>query len=244
MLSIFRSDTNRASVSLTRPSFDLNRWEKENFPWTDLPHHQVQLPAFYLRPVDSSLIDPGVRQTILDLRYCTAVLRYYRPLAERLDEFYLRLIYVSRANTGHLVIEYIDGGHPTSLASDGATYLACIYWLRRDNRCESLGFASRWAGTRSTVYDAGPKILHELRSIDASEEFGSDSRYVCNDTSCIGSGNTACSRPFHICSHAEDSTSRWRLWILYIGALIERAPHSRFMKLGNSFQRALYLRQE
>ena len=52
LLSIFYNNMKRASVTLTRPSFDLDRWESENckMSWTDLLHPQSQLPVFNLRP--------------------------------------------------------------------------------------------------------------------------------------------------------------------------------------------------
>lgn len=238
LLSIFCSDTNRASLSLTRPSFDIDRWKEENCP------EPVQLPSFHLRPVDSSLTDPGIRRILLDLRHCMAAIQYYWPLDEQPLELYTRLIYMSRFQLGRLVDSHLDGdGRPSCLASAGATYLACVYWLRRANRWESLGIDSKLAKLGSTLYDSGPKILHELKIIAAREKFGLNPHYICIDSNCVGSSDSRCSGPVNvpISTHDQDSTSRWRLWILYIGALIERAPHSRLMRLGTSFQAAFIL---
>lgn len=88
------------------------------------------------------------------------------------------------------------------------------------------------------MYDSGPKILHELKVIAISEGLGPDLPAVCKDIDCVGLGDGACSRPIHIRLHVDSSTARRRLWLLYVGTLIERAPHSRLMMLGTSFQTA------
>jgi hypothetical protein len=217
-MAVMLQDSNRASMSLSRPSFDLDRWATDYLPGTifdDLG--TTEGPSLVPRPnhpLNSGIKSRELRlifQQSRDWLYALGML-FARPqlfnITNRIISFgSVRIMLLQ----GHLINHYLDATQmltSTRKLSDFSRLylqeralicLAGVCWLRRVGN-ESLGAGSKLARAGSHVYDASPIILRHLEKLLVA------SKHVA-----VSSGPDA--QP--------------RLWVLYIGAIAEQAPSSR-----------------
>jgi len=221
MHAVLYYDIQRASISLTRPSFDLEQWESAHLweTWDEILGAQQKLAYFkYPRPLDSSLKDIKLRTIFTKIRQQLEIawlIASYPVLAT--DFFIAHLSSRILVCEGGLVNHFLDAGEQcpkyssatpseTSASLQMSTSLAGLYWVRRAARHEGLGVASKLSKTG--LYNAGPVILQHLKYALVKRDQEEASGEIDVD---------------HSDSAGE---SRLRLWVLYIGVIAERASWS------------------
>jgi hypothetical protein len=213
------NDTQRASMSLSRPAFDYEIWIPEQFGpiWQSARSHLPPLQPTVANGVDPSIEDEKLR----------AIFVLFREL---LEWFVMITIDPSKANTltwpfltsrtttgqARLVDYYLDQMsivkslddvrchtpakvHASLAAQDSAwisacTALAALYWTRAISKNENIAVGRTSTGPVGTIYEAGPTILTKIRSaLTASDE------------------------------SLESKHNKARLWASYVGALADQS---------------------
>jgi hypothetical protein len=177
--AVLYNDMQRAAVSLTRPSFDLNRLALDSLSLrAKLDEITGSRQGFIYRRYPTSL-DPALRlanlrniftemRQLLEIAWMMAV---YPELAT--DTLIVYLSSWVLICEGRLINNIIDttagvtsdpweslGPQKGSLGHTEAC-LAALYWLRRVSRHEGCGV--QLSGTGTTVFNAGPIILRRLK---------------------------------------------------------------------------------
>ncbi|KAJ9614044.1 hypothetical protein H2200_002180 [Cladophialophora chaetospira] len=224
MQAVMYQDIQRASLSLSRPSFDLARWLTDYLPrtWQLEGGLMGTLPVL---KVDASTPSIALRSILIDIKEWIAVLGMYLAQPSFLNPFN-----ISHGSTRGLILEaelidlYLDtmdviGGAECvagnlSAYHNAAAALAALTWRRRVGNHENMGIGSKLSLTGTNVYNAGPLIAERLEDLlRASEEASRESRLNGSDT------------------------WRVRLWCFYVGAVVEQSipgidPSRRFHNRG------------
>lgn len=200
-------DIQRASVSLTRPAFDLNRWLTEFLPgtWLEEIGLNITLPPVAL---DLAIEDIHLRDVFEQTKQWLMVLGIVLAKPSLLNPFV-----ISNGSTRLLILEgqliniYIDtieelesttGSENLHLYHLACCCLAALTWLRRMGNHENMGIGSRLSLTGTNVYNAGPAVVVAMTSLLMRSE--------------VEAGNSV--DPFAL---------RIRLWSLYVGAIVEQS---------------------
>ncbi|KEF61347.1 uncharacterized protein A1O9_02913 [Exophiala aquamarina CBS 119918] len=200
-------DIQRASVSLTRPSFDLDRWLAEFLPgtWLEEIGLDITLPPVVL---DLAIEDIYLREVFDQTKQWLMVLGIVLSNPSLLNPFV-----ISNGSTRLLILEgqliniYLDTMEELeSVAGAGKLHLyhlaccclAALTWLRRMGNHENFGIGSRLSLTGTNVYNAGPIVVTTMSRLLMKSE-----------------------------AEAKESTDpfamRIRLWALYVGAIVEQS---------------------
>jgi hypothetical protein len=205
--AVMYQDIQRASVSLTRSSFDLSRWLTEFLPasWLEETNLNVTLPHM---TVDNSVSDEILRNILIESKEWLTILGLL--LAQPL---LLNPLNISNGSTRLLILEgklidlylaMLDAIQSTSymertlqLYHTAAGALAALTWLRRMGNHENMGIGSRLSLTGSNVYNAGPIIIEKMEILLRASE--GDAQMSSSDA------------------------WRMRLWCFYVGAVVEQS---------------------
>jgi len=200
-------DIQRASVSLTRPSFDLDRWLSEFLPgtWLEEIGLDIKLPPVVL---DLAIEDIYLREVFDQTKQWLMVLGILLSKPGLLNPFV-----ISNGSTRLLVLEgqliniYLDTLEELEFLSVSGNlhlyHLACcclaaLTWLRRMGNHENLGIGSRLSLTGTNVYNAGPIVVAAMWKLFMKSEGAAEET----------------TDPFAM---------RIRLWALYVGAIVEQS---------------------
>lgn len=209
------SDVQRASMTLTRPCFDVRGWVAKRIPntWEPLLEPDVWQRHHHVQPLDEGIEHPG-----LILQFCGI------RLVQELQGVMLRQPELAFTNAdicawlstraliceGTLLNHYVDfrdelarkemlpkqRGSRTLL--EACTTLAALLYVRSLSRTENLGIGSKLDMAGSQVYSARRRITTEMRSL------------IVEWRSTRG-------------SKAKPAEARLCLWMFYIGAMAELA---------------------
>lgn len=205
--SAMYQDIQRASVSLTRPSFDLDRWLAEFLPgtWLEEIGLDIKLPPV---PLDLAIEDIHLRDVFDQTKQWLMVLGIILSDTSLITPFV-----ISNGSTRLLILEgqliniYLDTVEELESAPVSGNlhlyHLACcclaaLTWLRRMGNHENMGIGSRLSLTGTNVYNAGPIVLTEMSKLLMKSETEAE-KSTC---------------PFAM---------RIRLWALYVGAIVEQS---------------------
>ena len=212
LMAILSQDVTRATLSLSRPSFDLDRWEVENLPGSILDDTYSNVPSLFPmeNELDSSLssqlsfIFVGIRKWLLAFgmvminpKIFTQELHLNGAMRLMILEGNLINNYLNAME--RLQIDYkvhLNHAVRIEMLEEACVSLAAIYWLRRVAH-ERLGAGSKLAQAGSNVYDTAPTTLNALE-VTYRDLLSCDS-------------NTKREIPAS------------RLWVLYVGAVAEQA---------------------
>lgn len=200
-------DIQRASVSLTRPSFDLDRWFAEFLPgtWLEEIGLDITLPPVVL---DLAIEDIYLREVFDQTKKWLMVLGIVLSNPSLLNPFV-----ISNGSTRLLILEgqliniYLDTMEELeSVPASGNLHLyhlaccclAALTWLRRMGNHENFGIGSRLSLTGTNVYNAGPVVVTAMSKLLMKTEAEAEET----------------SDPFAM---------RIRLWSLYVGAIVEQS---------------------
>ncbi len=208
--AVMYQDIQRASLSLTRPSFDLSRWLTDFLPGTWLQESGLTA-TLPIMTMDGSVPSVVLRSILMDVKEWLAVLGMLLAQPSYLNPFN-----ISTGSTRGLILEaelvdlYLDtmdviqeadcvAGNLSAYHSATAA-LAALTWRRRVGNHENMGIGSKLSLTGTNVYNAGPIIAQRMEGLlRASEEEASESIRKGSDT------------------------WRVRLWCSYIGAVVEQS---------------------
>jgi hypothetical protein len=232
--AVLYNDTQRASVSLARPSFDLNRLALDSLSLrakldeiTSSPSHFVY--RRYPNSLDSTLRQANLRNIFTEMRQLLEIAWMMAANAELATDNLI--VYLSTwvlICEGRLINHILDTtpavtsarwhsvGQQKSSSGHTEACLAALYWLRRVSRHEGCGV--QLAGTGTTVFNAGPIILRKLKHYLL--DHGTVTTSLSNTVEMLASRNEIL--PFYQSAGA----ARMRLWISYIAAIAERASGS------------------
>jgi hypothetical protein len=213
------NDTQRASMSLSRPAFDYETWIPQQFGpiWQSARSHLPPLQPTVVSGVDPSIEDEKLRAIFVlfrELLEWVVMITVDPSKANALTWTFL----TSRTTTGQarLVDYYLDQislvkslddvryHTPTkvhaSLAAQSSAWisvciaLAALYWTRAISKNENIAVGRTSTGAVGTIYEAGPAILAEIKSaLTASDET------------------------------LESKHDKSRLWVSYVGAMAEQS---------------------
>lgn len=213
LMAVLLQDITRATLSLSRPSFDLHRWTSEHLPGTILDDTDMQGPSCFpmekrldpLLSLRASFVFTGIRQWLLVLGMVIINPKIYTQ--KLLVNGAMRLLILE----GHLINHYLDAMEclqtdylvqTVSVAKivtleEACVSLAAVYWLRRVAH-ERMGAGSKLAQAGSNAHDTGPVTLKKL-------EFTYRELESCDP---------------------ERTFSTLHLWVLYVGSIAEQANKS------------------
>ena len=208
--AVMYQDIQRASLSLTRPSFDLSRWLHDFLPitWLEESGMTGTLPII---TVDASVPSVFLRSIIIDVKEWLAVLSMFLAQPQ-----YLTPYNISNGSTRGLLLEaelidlYLDtmdiienAGRVTDSLSAYHTAiaaLAALTWRRRVGNHENMGIGSKLSLTGTNVYNAGPIIIEKMESLSRTSE-----------------------EQFQASRRQRSDSWRIRLWCFYVGAIVEQS---------------------
>ena len=234
--SVLYQDMQRASISLTRPSFDLNRLALNSLSArAKLDEITGSREGFVYRryptPLDPALKLVNLRNVFTEMRQLLEIawmIAAYSQLGTDVLIVYLSSwVLICEGRLVNHIIDRTSGmtsdpweslGPQKDFTGHTEACLAALYWLRRLARHEVL------SGTGTPVYNAGPIILQRLRPYLLDHD-----PVKTADGSTLGKrlGYKSCTR-ISPSDQADKSAgaSRLRLWISYVAAIAERASRS------------------
>lgn len=221
-------DIQRASITLTRPCFDPDRWAADymRIPWEYLVALQAPARSDLVSKqmtIDDSTAMPNSPWPFTKIRESRSIARtlLLLPIDSHTEEARLHFSVWNNIYEAKLLNDIIDlPKESDSLSAPPAVYLACLYWLRRSLSSESAG-PSKIAVAGTTLYDAGPMILRELNAI-LDRERGRNRRIGQSNNH--GHGMPPIWPQRHINHHnSHNDDLMIRLWVLYVAAMLERA---------------------
>lgn len=221
-------DVQRASITLSRPSFDPDRWAADYLliSWESLVALQAT-PGTDTTSTTESCEDATTQAfpkwpftTIQETRNIARIL-VLLPTGSDLDAARLHFSVWNSIHEARLLNHLLDTPNDANcLTSPTAVYLACLYWLRRLLSSESTGplKTAAQAVPGTTLYDAGPAILRKLNAIDDREReaFGTSSQLPSDLRQSLSRQVTSNSR-------SKKGIAKLRLWVIYVAAMVERA---------------------
>jgi hypothetical protein len=238
--AVLYHDMQRASVSLTRPSFDLNRLALDSLSVrAKLDEITGSREGFVYRryptPLDPALKLVNLRNVFTEMRQLLEIawmMAAYSQLGTNVLIVYLsswvlicegRLInHIIDTTLGVTSDPWESLGPQKDSTGHTEACLAALYWLRRASRHEGCGI--QLSGTGTPVYNTGPIILQRLRPYLLDHD-----PVKMTDGSTLGKRLGYKSRTRISPSDQADRSagaSRLRLWISYVAAIAERASRS------------------
>lgn len=206
-------EVQRSSLTLTRTTFDLDRWSEELAPsscldptWKELAAQAV-VPKMFSCTIPSSLESRILCDVFTEVKYLLTIIGQLGQVPSLAsDSIIAKISTRSLLLEGGLVNRYLDymdiiesepldGERLLSFVTVALGSLATLYWVRRAAQHEALGAGSRFSRAGSTVYTAGPLILSKMVELTVLMEASSRSPQPC---------------PFY-------------LWILHVCAIAEEA---------------------
>jgi hypothetical protein len=229
------SDIQRASMTLTRPLFDLDGWVAAQIH-TSAPHGlpRPDVTSWRREPrctIEVILDDPILIHTFKELNELHEILHSLCSRSELFEgSTFLWLSARGLICEGRLVnhyldlVQHLDGQDrdrwdeiDPSVTVRACVSLAALYWTRRATCTEGAGTDGRLSKCGDLVHHAGPLILNQLDRLMPCWHIYVDAPQVPFSHQFLQSG----------------LLSRLRLWTLYMAAVAEQsqAPGSRYAEM-------------
>jgi hypothetical protein len=188
LFSAMYDDTQRASFTLSRPSFDVRTWVPQQLGSAEFTNKVLgQIIADACGPVDVSMKSLSMRAIIMEANHCSAIALLMLASKDRIytdNQTTFRFGCRRLACIGTIINHYVDSRETMKRSKndlntlryarmEAQICLALLYLMRREAKMDSF-----WIGAKFAVFSENSNILLSLQDLLRQDGWNGEARYA------------------------------------------------------------------